>query len=324
MSESFFLEERIHYLKEFGCRSLSYATLQPGLRYFDVPDVGYLSYQSYGGRDFVLSSPICAENNIETLLGEFIRTHEHPCFVQMYQREADILREVFNHYVVQIGVEHWLNGATWNIHGREKTHIRRWINTARNANVIVKQLGKGQPQCDVQRISDQWLGGKKNKRKLKFLVRDFYADPALQTLTRSYGAFQNGRLIGVVDFAPLFSAHRATGYYADNVRTNPDAPNGTSDLVIVTAFQEFIQEEAKTLSLGLAPLAKIVPCSSEPPLIRKLLSLLYITGNRLYPFKGNYFHKEKYRGEEIPVFSTAKNRYAFTELLMIFRLVGVF
>ena len=324
MSESFSLEERIHYLKEFGCRSLSYSTLQPGLRYFDVPHVGYLGYQSYGGRDFVLSSPICAENNIETLLGEFIRTHEHPCFVQMYQREAEILREVFNHYVVQMGIEFWLNGATWNIHGREKTHIRRWINTARNANVVVKQLGKGQPQCDAQRISDKWSGGNKEIGKLKFLVRDFYADPALQTLTRSYGAFQNGGLIGVVDFAPMFSAQRATGYYADIIRMTPDAPNGTSDLVIVTAFQEFIQEEAKTLSLGLAPLAKLVPCSSEPPLIRKLLSLLYVTGNRLYPFKGIHFHKEKYRGDEIPVFFTTKNRYGYTELLKIFRLVGVF
>jgi phosphatidylglycerol lysyltransferase len=324
LSESFSLEERIHFLKEFGCRSLAYSTLQPGLRYFDVPHVGYLGYQSYGGRDFVLSSPICAENNLESLLGEFIRTREYPCFVQIYQREAEILREVFHHCVVQIGVEPWLNGATWNIHGGEKAHIRRWINTARNANVIVKQLGKGQSHCEVQRISDEWLGGKNNNGKLKFLVRDFYADPALQTLTRSYGAFQNGGLIGVVEFAPMFRAHRATGYYADIVRTIPDAPNGTSDLIIVTAFDEFIQEEAKILSLGLAPLAKLVPCSSEPPLIRKLLSLLYVTGNRLYPFKGIYFHKEKYRGEEIPVFCTTKNRSAFIELLMIFRLVGVF
>jgi phosphatidylglycerol lysyltransferase len=323
LSESFSIEERIHYLKEFGCRSLAYSTLQPGLRYFDVPHVGYMGYQPYGGRDFVLSSPICAENNLETLLGEFIRTHEHPCFIQMYQREAEILREVFHHYVVQIGIEHWLNGATWNTHGGEKAHIRRWINTARNANVTVKQLSKEQPQFEVQGISDEWLGDKINIKKLKFLVRDFYADPALQTLTRSYGAFQNGRLIGVVDFAPLFMAHRATGYYADIVRTIPDAPNGTSDLIIVTAFHEFIQEEAKTLSLGLAPLAKLVPCSSEPPLIRKLLSLLYVTGNRFYPFKGIHFHKEKYRGDEIPVFYTTKNRNAFTELLIILRLVGI-
>jgi lysylphosphatidylglycerol synthetase-like protein (DUF2156 family) len=294
------------------------------MSYFDVPHIGYLGYQSYGGRDFVLSSPICAENNLETLLGQFIRNHKHPCFVQIYQREAEILREVFHHYVVQIGVEPWLNGETWNIHGGEKAHIRRWINTARNANVVVKQLGTGQSRCEVQRISDEWLGGKNNLRKLKFLVRDFYADPALQKLTRSYGAFQNGALIGVVDFAPMFRAHRATGYYADIVRMIPDAPNGTSDLVIVTAFNEFIQEEAKTLSLGLAPLAKLVPCSSEPLLIRKLLSLLYVTGNRLYPFKGVHFHKEKYRGEEIPLFCTTKNRNAFTELLMIFRLVGVF
>ena len=155
-------------------------------------------------------------------------------------------------------------------------------------------------------------------------MRDFSPDQAVQTLTRPYGAFQNGELIGVIDFAPMFRAHRVTGYYADIVRMIPGAPNGTSDLIITTAFQEFIREEANTLSLGLAPLARLVPCPNEPPVIRKLLSLLYIAGNRLYHFKGNYFHKEKYRGEEIPVFYTTKNRNAFADLLKILRLIGVF
>ena len=324
MPESFSPEERLYYLQEFGCRTLAYSTLQPGLRYFDVPRVGYLGYQSYGGRDFVLSSPICADNNLETLLGEFIRTHEHPCFVQIYQQEADLLRDVFHHYVTPMGVEFWLHGATWTIQGGEKTHIRRWINTAQNANVIVKPLERGQPQHDMQRVSDQWRASRRNDGKLRFLVRDFYPDPAAQALARPYGAFQNGSLIGVIDFAPMFRAHRATGYYADIVRMIPGAPNGTSDLIIATAFQEFIREEAKTLSLGLAPLAKLAPCSNEPPFIRKLLSLLYIAGNRMYPFQGIYFHKEKYRGEEVPVFYTTKNRTAFTELLSVFRLVGMF
>ena len=324
MSESFSLEERIHYLKEFGGRSLAYSTLQPGLRYFDVPHVGYVGYQSYGGRDFVLSSPICADNNLETLLGEFIRTREHPCFVQIYQREADLLRDVFHHYIAPIGVEFWLPGQTWTIHGGEKTHIRRWINTARNANVTVRPLDTGELRHDVRRVSDQWRDSRRNDGNLRFLVRDFYPDPAVQAFTRPYGAFQNGELIGVIDFAPMFRAHRVTGYYADIVRMIPGAPNGTSDLIITTAFQEFIREEANTLSLGLAPLARLVPCPNEPPVIRKLLSLLYIAGNRLYPFQGIYFHKEKYRGDEIPVFYTTKNRNAFTDLLKILRLIGVF
>ena len=321
---SFSLEERIDYLKEFGCHTLAYSTLQPGLRYFDVPRVGYLGYQSYGGRDFVLSSPVCADNNRETLLGEFIRTREHPCFVQIYQREADLLRDVFHHYVVQMGVEVWLHGQTWTIHGGKKTHVRRWINTARNANVTVWPLDTGALRNDTQRVSDEWRDSKRNDANLRFLVRDFLSDPAVQTLTRPYGAFQNGGLIGVVDFAPMFRAQRTTGYYADIVRTIPRAPNGTSDLIIVTAFQEFIREDATTLSLGLAPFAKLVPCANEPPFLRKLLSLLYVTGNRLYPFKGNYFHKEKYRGEVMPVFYTTKNRNAIAELLKVFRLVGIF
>jgi phosphatidylglycerol lysyltransferase len=324
LSESFSLEERIHYLKEFGCRSLAYSTLQPGLRYFDVPHIGYVGYQSYGGRDFVLSSPICADNNLETLLGEFIRTREHPCFVQIYQREADLLRDVFHHYVTPIGVEFWLHGETWTIHGGEKARIRSLIHTARNAGVTVRPLDTGELRHDVQRVSDQWRDSRRNTGNLRFLVRDFYADPALQALTRLYGAFQKGSLVGVLEFSPLFRMQRVTGYFVDIVRTTPGAPNGTSDLIITAAFQKFIQEKTVTLSLGLAPLAKLAPCPNEPPLLRKLLSLLYVAGNRMYHFKGTYFHKKKYRGEEVPVFYTTKNRNAVTEILSVLRLIGVF
>jgi len=321
---AFSRDERLEYLQEFGGHTLAYATLQPGLRYFDIPRVGFLAYERFRGRDFVLSNPICAQADLQTLLGDFIRTHESPCFVQVYRREADLLRELFHHYTVQIGVESWLDGATWTVQGRQKAHVRRWINTARNAGVIVQPLNDEQPQGEIERVSDEWRTSRTNDRKLRFLVRDFYTESAARALARPYGGFHNGKLVGVVDFAPLFSKHRAAGYYADLVRMTPGAPNGTSDLIIATAFREFIREGALALSLGLAPLAKISRCSHEPPFIRTVLSLLYLAGNRMYHFKGNYFHKEKYRGEEIPVFYTTRNRNTLIELLSVFRVVGVF
>lgn len=149
-------------------------------------------------------------------------------------------------------------------------------------------------------------------------------DKQVAALARPYGAFRNGELIGVVDFAPMFRRHRATGYYADLVRMVPDAPNGTSDLIIATALQDFIREGSPTLSLGLAPFARLSRCANEPPFIHKLLSFLYVAGNQLYHFKGNYFHKEKYRAIEIPVFYTTANRNAIMEVLKIFKLIGVF
>lgn len=92
---------------------------------------------------------------------------------------------------------------------------------------------------DVQRVSDQWRKSRRNDGNLRFLVRNFSTDKQVASLARPYGAFQNGELIGVVDFAPMFRGHRATGYYADLVRMIPDAPNGTSDLIIATALQDF-------------------------------------------------------------------------------------
>ncbi len=71
----------------------------------------------------MLSSPICADHHLETLLGEFIRMHHQPCFVQIYQREAELLRDVFHHYVVQ----NWVWNFGWMARpgppeGGKKTH----------------------------------------------------------------------------------------------------------------------------------------------------------------------------------------------------------
>ena len=56
---SFSIAERIAYLKKFGTNCNAFASFQPGMQYFDVHDVGYVSYRSAFGLVFALSDPIC-------------------------------------------------------------------------------------------------------------------------------------------------------------------------------------------------------------------------------------------------------------------------
>ena len=39
--------ERVGYLKQYGVHSQSFSTLQPGMKYFDVPGIGYVASVSY-------------------------------------------------------------------------------------------------------------------------------------------------------------------------------------------------------------------------------------------------------------------------------------
>ena len=323
MPEAFSLEERIEYLKDHGAHILSLSSLQPGMEYFDVPHVGYIAFRTQGTRDFALAHPICADTNLEKLIAAFLQEHPRASFVQIDESLARLLREGFGYYTVRIGVECRLNAERWALQGKGKTHMRRWLNTAKNAQVTVRELGRDESLPDIQRVSEAWLSTRTSGVELRFLVRDFLKDPRCARLCRLFGAYKEGRLIGLVEFDPTFSGKAITGYYADLVRTAPGAPNGTSVLIIMTAMEAFQGEAICNLSLGLAPLAQLRPCQKEPPLIRQCLALLYRAGNSLYNFQGSYFHKEKYRSQEVPVFYATKQANAFAEVIPLFRLIGV-
>ena len=112
-------------------------------------------------------------------------------------------------------------------------------------------------------------------------------------------------------------------YYVNLVQFKAHAPNGTSDYIVNAAFDEFTREGARYLSFGMSPLAKLAPCRNEPPFIRSVGSWLYRNGNSFYNFTGNYFHKEKYRGAEVPVFYATRKWNALPDVLRLFRLVGI-
>lgn len=293
------------------------------MEYFDVPRVGYIAFSTQGTRDFVLAHPICANTNLEKLITVFLQEHPRASFVQIDESLARLLRESFGYYTFRIGVECRVNAERWTLQGKDKTHMRRWLNTAKNAQVTVRELDRDEGLPDVQRVSERWLSTRTNPVKLRFLVRDFFTEPRCAQLSRLFGAYKEGQLVGIVEFDPIFSGKMITGYYADLVRTAPEAPNGTSVLIIITALEIFRREAICSLSLGLAPLAQLGPCQKEPPLIRQGLALIYRTCNFAYNFQGSYFHKEKYRSNEVPVFYATKRANAFPEIIPLFRVIGI-
>lgn len=129
--------------------------------------------------------------------------------------------------------------------------------------------------------------------------------------------------MALVEFDPIFRDKTLFGYYVNLVQFRKHAPNGASDYIVTTAFEEFMREGVRYLSFGMSPLAQLTSCGNEPPLVRWIGSWLYRNGNSFYNFKGNYFHKQKYRGKEMPVFYATAKRNALPDVFRLFRLVGI-
>ena len=319
----FSIAERLEYLQAYGSHTMAYSLLQRDMDYLDLPRVGFLGYRVQGGTAFVLANPICADNDVSTLLEQFLAEHPKACFVQTTEPVSSLLRDEFYYYPVQMGVETWLNGNTWNLQGKGKSHLRRWLNSAKKAGLTVTELGQGEHLQERHKLQEEWLQSRTKSYALRFLTRESYRNSAFAHRVRSFAAYNGTTLEGVVEFDPIFNASTVSGYYVNLVQFTKDAPHGTSDIIIEFALTQFMKEGSHKLSLGMSPLAKLSPCVNEPPFVRALGNWLYRHANALYSFQGNYFHKEKYRGEEIPVFFATRQWNALPDVIRLFRLVGI-
>jgi phosphatidylglycerol lysyltransferase len=188
----------------------------------------------------------------------------------------------------------------------------------------VAELSEGEDLQERCALQTEWLQTRPKSHALTFLTRESYRDPAFAHLTRIFAAYRGETLEGLVEFDPIFCAGNTLGYYVNLVQFKKGSPNGTSDIIIEQAFSRFRKEGSHQLSFGMSPLAKLSPCMNEPLLVRSLGNWLFEHANSLYSFKGNYFHKEKYRGVEVPVFFATRQWNALPNVMRLFRLVGIF
>jgi lysylphosphatidylglycerol synthetase-like protein (DUF2156 family) len=105
MVKIFSFEERLNYLKIYGGHCISYSTLQPGMRYLDLPGIGYIAYMKMGKTRFVLGDPICAEENKEMLISTALREYKHTSFYQVSKKTAELLHKKFGFYMNIFGTE---------------------------------------------------------------------------------------------------------------------------------------------------------------------------------------------------------------------------
>jgi len=320
--QQFSFQQRREYLQQFGTHCMAYSTLQPGMRYYDMPDVGYIAYRQYCGTRFVLGDPVCAFADIPRIMREALREHRQTCFVQIREHTAMMLRDEFGLRPLHMGVETLLPLAQWNLTGKRKQVVRTARNQAAERGITVEEDGQS-PREEIERVSGAWLGTRRVKSKqMSFLVRPLGV--RLDRDTRMFVARREGQLAGFAVFDPIYSQGRIIGYTPDITRSCEEFRQGVYYCLVITAAERFKEEGAEILNLGLSPLSinNGTP-RSESRLVARSLDLLFERGNRFYNFKGVCFTKSRFCGTEIPVFFAHPNRYPFREILSVLSLSNV-
>lgn len=223
-----------------------------------------------------------------------------------------------------MGVETILDINSFDYKGKKKAKVRRWVNAAKNLDLKVSEEDFNQNYDDLKKISDEWLKSKGNN-ELNILLRPF---PKENTeYSRVFLSKKDDKTNGFVIFDPMFENSQLIGYYANLCRFNNNSTSGAFDLIISNAIDKFKSENLKYLSLGLSPLAEVIPTNNDNYFVRKIAKLSFDYGESMYAFKGIDFHKKVYHDEKQsfrrPVYFITKGHFPIFDITDTFSTIGI-
>ncbi|RFA26567.1 hypothetical protein CAI21_16510 [Alkalilimnicola ehrlichii] len=314
------------FLRRYGRGCMAYSTLQPGLDYFLHERLGYLAYLRLRhpifaprGLHVVIGDPVAAVADYEALLDAYLESPgaAATAFIEIGPNFATLLSRR-GYPVNEVGIE-WeidLDEFDDELRGGQYSHLRRWRNKASKTGVEVAE-GKISTlnREEVSALNRDWLQ-RKGGEELVGLVRPFVQEN--EPDVRYFWATKQGRLLSFAVFDPMYRDGQIIGYLHNLSRTVHDAPHGTSDLIVLEAIRRFRAEGREILSLGLSPLAGVEDAHyRHRTLVNKLFRFMYRNCSFIYPFEGNFFHKEKYRGRSIKTYIASMPAFS------VYRVLGV-
>jgi lysylphosphatidylglycerol synthetase-like protein (DUF2156 family) len=319
--------------KQFGNFTMAYSVLVDNevIKHHIVPNLGLIGYSEHKNLMIMNADPLCAEENLDALVSSFISEGERRgkklLGIQSGIETAEAFRQ-YGYSANHMGVETIINIDKFNLTGKTRTKVRRWVNTAKNAGVevIERKYGDNGISKQAKEVSREWLDSKINTTELNLMTRK--SKCLDEYMTRTFFAYKDDRMIGYITFDPMCKDGKVIGYYADICRNRTDVPNGTTDLIVNVAREKFKEEGIKHMSLGISPLSDIDSNHGfSNPIIDLILKVNYNFGNKMYAFNGLEFHKRAYhdgvQSERRPTYFLSKGALPLVEVIDSFAHIGI-
>ncbi len=196
---------------------------------------------------------------------------------------------------IKIGSTPYFDLTTWAPRGDRAKKARAGMNQARRAGVYVNEVFK----VDEQLISEttclckSWMSTRRCAIRFEWL---FTVDPFQHKEKKKYFTARdaNGRLVGFLAVSPIPARN---GWYLEDVLRSKNAPNGTTDLLVVEVLDSLKRSGAKLATLGTALMATEGVADPEinvSPLLSR--AAWFVTGcfSIFYNFEGVRRFKSKF------------------------------
>ncbi len=312
---------RIDQFRQHGNFTMAFATLQPGMRYFESHD-GYLAYDRYWGTNFVLGDPVAPFENHPAIITEFVSTFPRTCFCQISRTTGATLARM-GWFVNEFGADMELDLRTYDFTGPKKSKFRQAAHKIERERYTIEERDAAEDDgTELEALCASWLPSMTIKREGRFLARPlaFGDEPEVR---KFFLRNADGEIVSFIAFDPICANSEVVGYSPAVKRRSPDAPTGAEEAITKFAIEQFRTEGFMTLRVGLIPLYDIqVSEFRDAWLLRQIFRWTYRYGDKLvFNFRGHADFKHRFRGTLNKVYFATRARVGHAwSLLALLRL----
>jgi lysylphosphatidylglycerol synthetase-like protein (DUF2156 family) len=315
---------RFHQFRQYGNFTMAFATLQPGLSYFEAHG-GYLAFDRNLGTTFILGDPVAPLHKHAEIITEFLDRFPRTCFCQISRATGAILSQL-GWFVNEFGVDMELDLRNYDFSGPKKSKFRQAAHKIEREGYTIEERDAADgSRIELETLCAAWLSSMTIKQESRFLSRPvaFGDEPEVRKFCLRNAA---GAIVSFVAFDPICDNGEVIGYSPAVKRRSPNAPTGAEEALTKFAIEQFRTEGFATLRLGLIPLYDIqVSEFSEAWLLKQIFRWVYRCGNKwVFNFRGHADFKHRYRGTPNKVYFATRIRVGhFWNLLALLRLCRI-
>ena len=279
-------ERVLALLQRHGWNSTSFQVLEPGFRYWFDGDDACVGFVDTGSAWVVAGPPIAPAERLAVVAERFAEVARDAGKRTAWFGTEPRFRDATGWRSLRIGDQPTWSPAAWPATVDASKNLKEQLRRARAKGVAVRALERTELAPDhptrsqIDGLIERWLASRPIA-PMGFLVQiDPYTFPDER---RYFVAERAGKVVAFLGIIPIYARR---GWFFEDFLRDPEAPNGTIELLVDAGMRAAAAEDIPIVTLGLVPLAGDV--SSFLRAARRL-------GRSLYDFDGLRAFKAKFK-----------------------------
>lgn len=296
------------YIHQWG-NSASQALLDPACQLFSVPNiVGVIGYRFELKSAIVFGDPVCAPEDRAALAQAFhdycAKHKKGIVYISATEPFANWAIKTVCKTLISFGDEIILNPMhdAMQRKGKRASLLRNKWNQCLRDGIQVKEYLAYDPVLEqgMEQVAAAWLQGRTGPQ-MSLLRVDLFGD---RTRKRWFYAQYQDAIVGVL---MVNSLSEGNGWVINMLMVAPDAPNPTSEFIILSTLQVLRAEQCTYFSVGTTPSADLERLEGINPYIVWVMRKIFTVAKKIFKLSERQRYWKKFYPQTKPLYLLTSN-----------------